>query len=806
MDEKQDPIGQQLVEKSMTGLNLIEKFDPSPAAAKPGDVCGGIPLWSNRISATKLAWTAIDEKIKLDLTVYCSSDKFNEVDGLHDLALSGKNARNISGQKVLSAEGWRLLFQEVYSEETELARSTKGHKLRIFGIRLAKTAPKTIFADAEWVEKEGQPIGLQSSLVTEAWTGAYLYFGAPWKTKDSFRDYLQVPGKIKGKTSSGSPGFFEARKARPKEVIDIFGDDGPPTADDEMDYESSTTTTASKTGPTQKKTSWKPLGKFPDREKIVETPTGPLQTKWGGTRKFSSFLKIKTTRLKSSEQGAQQIEFIAIMKATCDKLWGIDKQLVIFPWKEEQEGFKPIQQTKPFPTNRAVFSDFAEKVFLQAGQHAWIRVHVGHNKPLAAALKEDKLVNHFRQKDMTVTRDTLQEKRTIKAGWLLGSHTTVLNPRDLEESLYNCPEMEGLSVEIRTEWVSLESGDRLGLKAAHVLCEYDSAKRVRRAFDAIYGRTSKDFPLGRSMRFVPNLVDGRFSPSEATKKRVVLCVQKQRLFNTEVASATVDTILNLDYCNRNCGLTLRQALMQMRSKRHPSRNLFLAIDITPWDDKKVGFLFKKELAAEAKAMLSSLPLVLQFKLGNSVWDWFTAKTFENLEGNSWCPRTGVQTEGDDESLGWGDSLGNSDIEDENYWSDTSGLSRASRGTRSSMRSGGGTILEPFNITEESGENEYDADGDGQSVGEWTSATRGTDPRPSEDESELIADTASLAVSTSAEAALLDRIRADPNFAKTILLQLAADQPQAASPSPPAQLPSSLPSKPPPPNSGEGPRE
>jgi hypothetical protein len=79
---------------------------------------------------------------------------------------------------VLTSEGWRLLFKELYQESSDLAKSPKGGKLRIFGLQLAMMSPKIIFEGADWVKQEGETLGLQSGLLTDAWTGAYIYFGA----------------------------------------------------------------------------------------------------------------------------------------------------------------------------------------------------------------------------------------------------------------------------------------------------------------------------------------------------------------------------------------------------------------------------------------------------------------------------------------------------------------------------------------------------------------------------------------------------------------------------------------------------
>jgi hypothetical protein len=123
----------------------------------------------------------------------------------------------------------------------------------------------------------------------------------------------------------------------------------------------------------------------------------------------------------------QESEFLEIMQDTLTELWTIDPKLVIYPWKEENEGGKPIQAGKVFPSNRDAFAEFTERVFLKRELNVWICLHVGHDKSLAI-LHQDKMINHFRQKDMLAYTDNLQVKITTKAGWLLGFHPTVLNP------------------------------------------------------------------------------------------------------------------------------------------------------------------------------------------------------------------------------------------------------------------------------------------------------------------------------------------------------------------------------------------
>ncbi len=363
----------------------------------------------------------------------------------------------------------------------------------------------------------------------------------------------------------------------------------------------------------------------------------------------------------------------------------------------------------------------------------------------------------------------------------------MLNARDLEDSLALLPEMSGLPVEIRMEWISLDKGDKLKIKAAHILCAWESTLECRRALNKIYGKKMGEYPLGRNMRFVPNIADKRFITTEATRKKVEMSVKKQRLWITHVSSAVSYIISDLDYHDGTIGKTLRQALMQMRSKRSPDRNLFVAVD-TSWNGSFVSFLFKKDLEAEVNGILPALPLVLQHKMGANVWNWFNEEARTNTAGYWWCPRKGVKAVGDDEEDSWGDSLESDD--DTGYWSSTSGASGASHASSATEC----IFLEPFDITAGAGKNEYD-EGDDQSVGAWSTVTKGNDatsPGPEKVSGAPANFTTSVDTSTTspmstlspgdsadsarAQEALLMRMRSDPTYAEQLMRQFMASPP------------------------------
>jgi hypothetical protein len=121
--------------------------------------------------------------------------------------------------------------------------------------------------------------------------------------------------------------------------------------------------------------------------------------------------------------------------------------------------------------------------------------------------------------------------------------------------------MSGLPVEIRMEWISLDKGDKLKIKAAHILCAWESTLLCRRALNKIYRKKMGEYPLGRNMGFVPNIADKRFITTEATRKKVEMSVKKQRLWITHVSSAVSYIISDLDYYDTTIGRTLCQALI-----------------------------------------------------------------------------------------------------------------------------------------------------------------------------------------------------------------------------------------------------
>ncbi len=202
------------------------------------------------------------------------------------------------------------------------------------------------------------------------------------------------------------------------------------------------------------------------------------------------------------------------------------------------------------------------------------------------------------------------------------------------------PEVGKLQLEIRTQAIKLLPGRNLTeaskqVKACHVFTGTEQIGVMRKALNKIYGSRNKEgFPLGKHMRFVPNIADNSIPTTMTTRSRVKALMSKQRKFlkNTEVAST--HTMRGLDYMVPHIGYTLRQILMNLRSPEDATKGLFVSIDERAWNDQ-TQFVFHKDLEQEARTTIPLLSIILEVHFGPRVWEWFTDDAKEQTEGFYW---------------------------------------------------------------------------------------------------------------------------------------------------------------------------
>jgi hypothetical protein len=740
-EEKSEEMTEDEGRANEASMDLVDKFDE----AVDVQLAGGKHIWKNLISGPKPAWTAINEEIKTQYKPFIISELFGEPGkpSIHNLAAKGKTIRGLGLGAHLTAEGWKALFTEVFETETELASSIQGETMRQFGIRLALTDPKSIFLEDAGVWKNN---GLVDRLDTSAWTGAYTYFGAIWPhllTWDSF--------DVKQAATS-------ATKADVELVDEDSHSDNSQEATPKSSLKSGTDHTKKAVGFTRQLFLSKPLAS--QSELGVEKKRLKKYKK-----KHTTYMKFKTSRITADSQYAQETEYITMVHDLLKKLWQLDPDIILHQWNDVTA--VPLKRTSTLPSNKNAASTFINGAFLRQGQCAWVRILMGHNKSVET-FSDPTVKEWFRDKDMNFYKEKLQAKITCKAGWLLGSNGSCLNPRDLEEALEMVPELHGIPIEIRMEAIRVEKGKQSGVKAAHVLTPWDKALKCRIAMNMIYSKRSKSgYPLGKDMRFIPNVMDTRFITTDKTKMQVKKSISKQKYFLDKTQTATSYTIIGLDYVEPILKTSLREIIMGLRSNADPEKNMFINVDehmFTP----TVTFLFHDDRTQEAMTAIPALPVILEAKLGPRIWNWFSEEAKALSAGYYWDEETGLKSSEDDrmtEILGdWGEEWGSDDDEVKSM---ASSVSR----------------IEPFRIvTGESGKNQYYDDG--STVASFKSAIRNVHP----DSRNELMDTGTLATdatSQSSPASTLTsenweedfqmKMKLDPGFKKYILDNFANKQ-------------------------------
>jgi hypothetical protein len=682
------------MERKTSALNLGSKFDE----AAEHKYAGGAKLWKNPICGPMATWHNIDKDIKSESKPFIVDELFGKGYGpctVHNLSTKGKKIRQLGSGAHLTAEGSKFLFKEVFKESTKLSGSIDGEMIRNFGVRLGLTDPKVLFEEGTWRNN-----GLNDRMDTCAWTGAYLYFGAPWKNAESWVT------------------DFKVQTALAKVATEEDDDDDD---DDEEKHSSSPDTEVAKnTAPSgsasKKKVGW-------TRNMFLSKPMTPLKTfieegkkNRKHKKKFQTYMKFRSACITAENAFEQEKEYIKMLHDVLKKIWQIDPDAILYQWNDPNGA--PLKRMGTLPKNKNSSAAYVNGAFLRQGQSAWVRMHLGHNKPVDT-FDDPKVKEWFRDQDYTFYKEKLQAKVTCKAGWLLGSNGLCLNPRDLEAALEMLPELQGIPLEIRMEAIRTDKGKQTGVKAAHVLTPWDKALKCRIAMNRIYSKQSKrGYPLGKDMRFIPNILDTRFITTPKTKMKVVKSVSKQKHFLSKTQTATSYTIIGLDYVQPNIGKSLREILMSIRSNLDPEKNLFLNVDEHMYTST-VTFLFHEDFTQEAMKAIPAIPVILEAKLGPRVWSWFLEEAKHHSEGYYWDKKNGLQSHEDErlqEILGdWGRDWGSDNDDDKSTTSTASGVSR----------------VEPFKIvTDESGKNQYYDDG--STVGTFKSIIGKVNPVSADD--------------------------------------------------------------------------
>jgi hypothetical protein len=105
-----------------------------------------------------------------------------------------------------------------------------------------------------------------------------------------------------------------------------------------------------------------------------------------------------------------------------------------------------------------------------------------------------------------------------------------------------------------------------------------------------------------------------------TRQNVKILKNKQKIFLERTSRLSSGAIQGLDYVEPTIGITLRQAVMDIRSQETKAP-LFIAVNEENWSSR-VTFLFSEDRMDKAVTLIPALPIIMAAHYGPRAWSWF----------------------------------------------------------------------------------------------------------------------------------------------------------------------------------------
>jgi hypothetical protein len=553
---------------------------------------------------------------------------------------------------------WEALFSQLSREKI---RTTHDSKILALGLRLADTNP--LFLPG-WTNDQLPPSNL-----AYAWKGAQLAFGALWSpstqevkspestlaltsavqtdthpTSISVASTLQSPASLSISTtqnSSVSSVSFSVPSAIPTSLrkSSLKSSLQPPTP--------VLPSTSLKVTPSPSARLRQPSAS----DFFTRTRSAPEQSakRLKKAPLTKTFMKLQVPMRVSdiSEYFAQTTAAIQALHSSWKALMSVDSgHTTIEPWSPDCK-IPSLSSSSTLPTSKARL----EGKFLPEIKMAWsswtesttFRFILGHTKPISEYLENTSLLRKLDTLEVSLQKEKIQSSRRAIAGYLAGPLIT----GDTAEDLANILQLKAIfhlngvtEVEIREDFITTQRGKaKKGVRrvrAMHVTVAEAVKAQARSCLGRQYPSIPRpDYPLGVQFRFVPNTAD----PDFAVPPRTRIIAEKLRFKQASFMDNLIERE-SLHFNNLHSSLesgphiVLSKVLMSMKSKRFPTRHLFVSVE-QAYDGAPVRFQYTSELATEADALIPVLPLALQGIYGGETEKWFKFSARIGVEGFSY---------------------------------------------------------------------------------------------------------------------------------------------------------------------------
>ena len=264
-----------------------------------------------------------------------NEDLFGEGNLIYDISLIIKKLIPISPRKSHSVDDWISVFSKAFDEETQLAQTSNGNKLRKFAIRMAVSNPRSLFEASVW---EGHV--LWSRHDTGIWSASYDIFGAPWN-------------KLEESVSKKRAAKDQTPESEDSTTYEL-GTTTTNTANVTNTTTTNMTTTTTTNESPQTNTDSTTTNKSPATN--TDNPKNPLEPPFKlfisrapvkkatkiklnlinpeNKRKNTTFCKIKLPRITKESILEGSIELVASFNTMARRLIHLDSSMIILPWED----------------------------------------------------------------------------------------------------------------------------------------------------------------------------------------------------------------------------------------------------------------------------------------------------------------------------------------------------------------------------------------------------------------------------------------------------------------------------------------
>ena len=356
---------------------------------------------------------------------------------------------------------------------------------------------------------------------------------------------------------------------------------------------------------------------------------------------------------------AADVALIAGITKLFARLKTSDPTVVIYPWHNEHvPGAPTIVDTKLIPTSLSTLKKYFPRLNPRAmGGEYFTTVRLGFSESLDGLVENNAW--WFQEQKISMWPRPLQCEETTVLGWLLYS----VREMDIKSLTTVLSDSSGIDFGLRWQTITLGQKGPISeenkIRAIHVEVDTCDAASAKRWLERTYGtRTLGPFPHGIKMRLVPEL-----TPLTNTQSRVKIerLRARQARFCKKVVRTRTWELTSLDYVSPDVGHSLRQLMMEIKSKEKPVLPLFHSVDLQ-WRGDGHVVTYLPEFESEARMMLIGLLTYLNFHhpdKAEALETYFSDSAVERAVETKWDPDQYCMISADDERV---DALVDADLD------------------------------------------------------------------------------------------------------------------------------------------------